>query len=242
VRDAADWSDAERFMVWDRMGPAGGGPALPGGGPTTSAYDRNMAKAARRGSVELSPERLLGAYANGFFPMADDRGRVGWYTADPRAIIDLDRFHVPRTLRQVLRRRRFAVTVNTAFEHVIRGCASRPEGSWINDDITAAYVGLHRLGYAHSIEAAIGGELAGGLYGVSIGGAFFGESMFHLVTDASKVALCALVDILIRREFVLLDIQFLTEHLRRFGAIDIPAQEYLRRLRNAIALPRSFMD
>jgi len=174
--------------------------------------------------------------------MADDSGRVGWYTADPRAIIDLTHFHVPRTLRQLLHSRRFDVTVNAAFEDVIRRCANRPEGSWINDDIIAAYVRLHRLGYAHSIEAAIGGELAGGLYGVSIGGAFFGESMFHHVTDASKVALCALVDILKRREFVLLDIQFLTEHLRRFGAIEIPAQEYIRRLSDAIALPRSFTD
>jgi leucyl/phenylalanyl-tRNA---protein transferase len=191
---------------------------------------------------ELRPEILLSAYAQGIFPMADpDSGEIQWFSPDPRAVMDLDDFHVPRTLRQVIRQQRFEVRINSAFEAVMRCCADREEGTWISEDIIEAYTHLHALGFAHSVECHREGELAGGLYGVSIGGAFFGESMFHQVRDASKVALAALVERLRTREFALLDVQFMTEHLARFGARRIPRREYLRRLAGAIALDCAFV-
>jgi leucyl/phenylalanyl-tRNA--protein transferase len=192
-------------------------------------------------SVQLNPETLLSAYAQGAFPMTDPDGVTRWYTADPRGILPLDRFHVPRTLRQTIRQERFDVRFNTDFEGVMRGCMSgRREGTWISESLIQAYVELHRNGFAHSVECWQNKELVGGLYGVSLGGAFFGESMFHRARDASKVALVHLVRRLQERDFVLLDTQATTSHLRQFGAIDIPASDYLRRLREAIMLVRSF--
>jgi len=190
----------------------------------------------------LAPERLLAAYAAGIFPMADERGNVHWLAPDPRAVIPLNGFKIARSLRSARRGGAFTITINRAFVDVIEACADRAEGTWISQDIRDAYCRLHQAGYGHSVEAWIGNQLAGGLYGVSIGGAFFGESMFHRVTDASKVALVALVERMRARGFALLDVQFLTEHLRQFGAVEIPRIEYESRLGKATQLPCSFID
>ena len=196
-------------------------------------------------SFLLHPERLLSAYAQGVFPMADRDGTIRLYTADPRGIIPLDSFHVPKTLAQLVRRAPesggFEVRISHDFEATMRGCMERrTDGTWINDDLIKAYVRLHDLGFAHSVEAWRGGKLAGGLYGVSLGAAFFGESMFHRERDASKVALVHLVRRLRERGFELLDTQATTSHLRTFGAVDIPAREYLVRLRRALGKEREF--
>ena len=196
-------------------------------------------------SFPLDPETLLAAYAQGVFPMADRDGTIRLYTADPRGILPLDAFHVPQTLRQLVRktpeRGGFELRVNHDFEATMRGCmAGRPEGSWINGELIEAYLRLHDLGYAHSVESWRDGKLAGGLYGVSLGAAFFGESMFHRERDASKVALVHLVERLRERKFELLDTQATTSHLRKFGCVDIPAREYLVRLRRALATRREF--
>ncbi len=193
-------------------------------------------------SRELSPSLLLSAYAQGIFPMGDEDGELYWYTADPRAIIEPEHLHVSRSLRLLCRQGRFRVTVNVAFEDVIAGCADRPEGTWISDDIHDAYVALHERGYAHSVESWADAQLAGGIYGVAIGGAFFGESMFHRVSNASKVALVSLVQRLRDRGFLFLDIQFATPHLKRFGCIEIPRAEYLRRLDMALKMRCTFVD
>ncbi|MCC7349155.1 MAG: leucyl/phenylalanyl-tRNA--protein transferase [Phycisphaerales bacterium] len=193
------------------------------------------------GSVRLDPKTLMAAYAQGVFPMADRDGQIRWYSADPRGILPLDQFHVPRTLRGVIRSGRFEIRINTDFQGVMRGCMeSRADGTWINGELIAAYHRLHEMGFAHSVEAWSDGELAGGLYGVGMGGAFFGESMFHRKPHASKVALVHLVQRLRQRDFALLDTQATTDHLRRFGCIEIPAGEYLTLLRRAIGLPRTF--
>lgn len=189
---------------------------------------------------ELSPDLLLSAYANGIFPMADDDGSIMWLAPDPRAVIELAEFKVSRSLRTVCRRGLFEVTVDQAFGLVIDACADRSEGTWISPGFLAAYRRLHDLGFAHSVETWRDGELVGGLYGVSLGGAFFGESMFHRVTDASKVALVSLVDRVRERGFVLLDVQFMTEHLRGFGAKEIPRSSYEQRVADAIELPVTF--
>ena len=196
----------------------------------------------------LDPESLLSAYAQGAFPMADRDGVIRLYTADPRGIIPLDppdAFHVPGTLRQLVNktpdRGGFEVRINYDFETTMRGCmAKREGGTWINEQLIAAYTRLHNLGFAHSVECWRDGELAGGLYGVSLGAAFFGESMFHRQRDASKVALVHLVNRLREREFELLDTQATTSHLRRFGCVEIPARDYLRRLHVAITKDRVF--
>jgi leucyl/phenylalanyl-tRNA--protein transferase len=192
----------------------------------------------RQPKIDLDPETLLSAYAQGIFPMADRDGTIRFYTADPRGIIPLDdRFHVPGTLRQLIKKDPpvFEIRVNYDFAATMRGCMdARSDGTWINPELVAAYTQLHELGYAHSVEAWQDGALVGGLYGVSLGAAFFGESMFHRATDASKVALVYLVQRLRERKFDLLDSQATTTHLCRFGAIDIPASEYLLKLRRAL--------
>jgi leucyl/phenylalanyl-tRNA--protein transferase len=171
-----------------------------------------------------------------------DEGRIRWYSPNPRGIIPLDRFHMPRRLARVMRQGRFEIRVDTAFRRVIEACAAdREEGTWISDEIVESYCALHEHGFAHAIEAWADGRLAGGLYGVALGGAFFGESMFHHVTDASKVALAALVDRLRARGYVLLDVQWVTPHLETFGAIEIPRRGYLRLLEEALAIERTFV-
>jgi leucyl/phenylalanyl-tRNA---protein transferase len=191
----------------------------------------------------LAPEVLLHAYRSGMFPMAmDDTGEIGWFSPDPRGVIPLDdAFHIPHGLARTLKKRPFEIRFNTSFRDVMRGCAER-ESTWISDSIIDSYVVLHQLGRAHSVESWKDGVLVGGLYGVSIGGAFFGESMFSRATDASKVALVALVERLRAQGFVLLDTQWTTEHLKTFGAQDVPRRAYMRRLAAAISLKTNFME
>ena len=185
---------------------------------------------------------LLGAYSRGFFPMAVDGG-IGWFSPERRGILPVDGLHVPRRLRRVLRQGRFRGTTNRAFPAVIAACAKRPgEGTWLDAELIASYTALHEAGFAHSIEVWSGERLAGGLYGVSLRGAFFGESMFHTVTDASKVALCLLVERLRCRGYRLLDVQWLTAHLARFGALEVPRRRYLALLAAALAVDCRFDD
>jgi leucyl/phenylalanyl-tRNA--protein transferase len=185
---------------------------------------------------DLEPETLIEAYRHGIFPMevTGVPGVLGWWSPDPRGILPLDGMRVVRSLRQSARK--FSVRVDTAFDAVIRACAdpSREDG-WINDEFIAGYARLHRMGWAHSVEVFDReGQLAGGLYGVAIGGLFAGESMFHRQRDASKVALMALVDLMTRSGMTLLDVQWCTEHLASLGAIAIPREEYLARLSAAL--------
>ncbi len=191
---------------------------------------------------QLTPALILHAYRRGIFPMAINRqGDIGWFSPDPRAIIPLDeRFHIPHGLKRAARKNVFEMTTDQAFEDVIRGCATAHGDTWISEEILINYCELHRLGCAHSVEVWQDGELVGGLYGVAIGGAFFGESMFHYVTDASKVALVALVERLRNRRFVLLDTQWTTGHLEQFGTFQIRKSEYLKLLKSALALERTF--
>jgi leucyl/phenylalanyl-tRNA--protein transferase len=181
----------------------------------------------------IPAELLIHAYRQAVFPMAMENGEIAWFSPDPRAIIPLDTFHIPHGLRRTLKKAPFDIRVNTAFEHVMRGCAERDE-TWINEDILASYVELHRLGFAHSVETWQDDQLAGGLYGVAIGGAFFGESMFHRVTDASKVALHSLILRLRQRGYVLLDTQWITPHLKIFGALEIPRAVYRQLLKASL--------
>jgi leucyl/phenylalanyl-tRNA--protein transferase len=170
--------------------------------------------------------------------MPEDDGEIAWWSPDPRGILPLDGLHVSRSLRRALPR--FDVTVDTAFDDVIAGCANRGRGDWIDESIVEAYTRLHRLGHAHSVEVWSGGNLAGGVYGVAIGGLFAGESMFHRERDASKAALVALVELLRAggdAERRLFDVQWLTPHLASLGAVEIPRHEYLARLADALALP-----
>src|SRR5262249_20397860 len=184
-----------------------------------------------------STERLLRAYRQGMFPWYDEDMPVCWWSPDPRAIFELDGFRATRRLWRTYKSGRFQLTINHAFGDVIHGCADRKdEGTWITPDMIAAYERLHRLGYAHSVEAWQDGELAGGVYGVAIGGFFAGESMFYRRRDASKIALLHLVLHLRDHRFLLFDTQFVTEHTARLGAIEIPRTDYLRRL--ALALQR----
>jgi len=192
--------------------------------------------------TSLDPSLLVRAYREGIFPMALEHGEIGWFSPDPRGILPLDGFHVPSRLARVVRQGRFQIAIDRDFGRVMRECAAdREEGTWISGDIVEAYGALHRLGLAHSVEAWLDGDLVGGLYGVHLGGAFFGESMFHRVTDASKVALVALVDRLTRHGFRLLDVQWTTPHLERFGAISVSRREYLRRLRQALTMDCRFL-
>ena len=188
----------------------------------------------------IDPDLLLQGYRLGVFPMAMAGNSIEWFSPDPRAILPLEAFHVPHALRRLARRKPFELTFDTAFPQVIQGCAERKD-TWINREIIDSYVRLHELGHAHSVEAWKQSTLAGGLYGVAIGGAFFGESMFHRVTDASKIALVALVEQLCARKFVLLDTQWLTPHLEQFGGTQISRSHYLRLLRRAVDLPRKFL-
>jgi len=185
---------------------------------------------------ELSASLLLRAYSLGHFPMADEHGEIWWLCPDPRAVFDLDDFHVPRTLRQLYRKKPFELSIDRAFRDVIAACADRTEGTWISREIHDAFIDLHDMGFAHSIEAWQGKELVGGLYGLALGGAFCGESMFNRVPNASKIALVYLVERLRACGFVLLDTQFTTEHLVQFRPREIPRAEYLRRLDAALTL------
>ena len=187
----------------------------------------------------IDSELLLQGYRLGVFPMAMEDDSIAWFSPDPRAIISLENFHVPHDLRRLLRKNAFEIKIDQSFGEVIRGCAKRKD-TWINDEIIESYECLHDLGHAHSIEAWANKKLAGGLYGVALGGAFFGESMFHRVRDASKIALAGLVEHLRTRKFALLDTQWLTPHLEQFGAIEISRSRYLKLLGHAVELSRKF--
>ena len=187
----------------------------------------------------LSPELLLKAYAIGVFPMAEGRAdpRIVFVDPDRRGILPLDGFHMPRSLKKTIKKGVFEVRCDTAFAEVLAECATstaKRRDTWINPEIERLYNQLYRLGFAHSVETWRDGKLVGGLYGVALGAAFFGESMFSRETDASKVALAALVERLKRGGFTLLDTQFLTEHLARFGTVEVPREEYRRLLEGAI--------
>ena len=169
------------------------------------------------------------------------RGEIAWFSPDPRAVIPLDEgFHISHGLRRALKRKPFEVTFNLDFEAVIRACSKSHGSTWISEEIIQSYCELHQLGHAHSVEARCAGELVGGLYGVHLGGAFFGESMFHRATDASKIALVALVERLRERGFTLLDTQWMTSHLEQFGTSLISKEDYLRQLESALGLDCQF--
>lgn len=187
----------------------------------------------------IPPDVLLDAYGAGWFPMGHEGGGIEWYSPDPRGVLPLEAFHRPARLVRTLKRGLFEIRIDTAFGATIRACADRGE-TWITPTILASYERLFEIGHAHSVEAWRAGMLAGGLYGVSLGGVFFGESMFHIETDASKVALCALVDRLRERGYRLLDVQWTTDHLVQFGAIDLPRREYLVQLSAALSQPCVF--
>jgi leucyl/phenylalanyl-tRNA---protein transferase len=189
---------------------------------------------------------LVSAYASGWFPMAVGH-EIQWFSPDPRGIIPLDRVHVPKRLARVVRKGTFRIEINRAFVEVMRACAAEDRepddpGTWISDEIIASYTALHQRGFAHSIEAWREDRLVGGLYGVALRGAFFGESMFFRETDASKVALVALVERLRCRGYALLDTQWTTPHLEQFGAVEIRRAEYLRLLDHSLSLDCSFVD
>ena len=193
----------------------------------------------------IPTELLLAAYASGWFPMADEEGVISWYSPDPRGILPIETFHVPSRLERVVRKGALQVEIDTAFEEVMRACAEAERepgdtGTWISEEIIESYCALHAQGCAHSVEVRQNGVLVGGLYGVALGGAFFGESMFHRATDASKVALVALVERLRSHGFLLLDTQWVTAHLQQFGAIEIPRPQYLRLLGQSLELDVSF--
>ena len=190
----------------------------------------------------ISADTLLTAYASGWFPMSYAPGDIRWYSPDPRGIIPLDAFHAPRRLARTVRQERFELRVDSEFRAVITACAARrdADGNWIDDEILESYCGLHDMGFAHSVETWQDGVLVGGLYGVALKGAFFGESMFHHVRDASKVALSGLVERLRTQGFVLLDTQWVTDHLVQFGAIDVPRRRYLRLLDEALRVEATF--
>ncbi len=204
----------------------------------------NPERADARGLVkmggDLRPARVLAAYREGIFPWYDEDYPVMWWSPDPRAIFELDRFHVPRRLARTLRSGRFHMTINRAFDQVIRGCADRAQSTWITRDMIRAYEELHRLGHVHSVEAWQGDMLAGGIYGLALGGLFAGESMFARVRDGSKAALVFLVEHLKRRGYQLFDIQMVTPHTAQFGAREVSRRDYLRRLRQALRCEVSF--
>ncbi len=192
------------------------------------------------GGGDLEPGTILAAYRRGIFPWPDPEGRLLWWSPDPRAVLPLDAFHESRSLRRTRRCSRFRVTRDQACSAVIAGCAERPEGSWITAEMQRAYERLHVLGWVHSVETWHDDRLVGGVYGVAIGGFFAAESKFHRMSDASKVALAALVEWLGARAFQLLDVQLPTDHLRSLGVVEIPRREYLRLLPAAVAADVSF--
>lgn len=194
---------------------------------------------------DLTPELLLRAYATGIFPMSEsaDDPEIFWVRPEQRGILPLDQFHISRSLQKTVNRQIFDIRYNTVFEQVIENCANRTDpqaGTWINPTIRNAYIELHHKGHCHSVEAWQDGRLVGGLYGVSLGAAFFGESMFSHVSDASKTCLVHLVQHLRVRGFQLLDTQYVTDHLQHFGAVEVPVEDYENMLLLAIMTPAQF--
>lgn len=194
---------------------------------------------------KLTADDLIYGYINGIFPMADADGTLYWYSPDPRAVIPLDTYKPAKSLRPTLNKRLFDVRINTDFEQVMRHCAlprSPDDSTWISEEIVEAYTELHQMGLAHSVETYIDNRLVGGLYGVAIGAAFFGESMFHIVPNASKVAFHHLILILREQQFQLLDTQFINDNVRRFGAIEVPKRAYVELLKKALKQKARFSE
>lgn len=190
---------------------------------------------------DLEPETLLCAYKNGIFPWFDSDTPILWWCPDPRAILEFNNLYVSKRLARTLRGDKFQVTFNQDFDAVVKGCAYRPEeGTWITPEVAKAYGKFHQLGHAHSVEVWQNGSLVGGLYGVAIGGLFAGESMFSTVSDASKIALVALVDRLKQKGFQLFDLQIINDHTSMMGATEIPRDSYLARIKTAVKLKVSF--
>lgn len=193
---------------------------------------------------ELTAEDLMYGYMNGIFPMADTDGSLYWYSPDPRAIIPIDTYKPAKSLRPILNKNLFDIHINRDFEAVMRHCALPRNGepeTWISEEIIQAYCDLHQMGMAHSVEAYVGDRLVGGLYGVAIGGVYFGESMFYLEPNSSKVAFHYLIENLRKQQYELLDTQFINDNVKRYGAIEIPREDYLILLRKVIQQPRSFV-
>lgn len=194
---------------------------------------------------KLSADDLIYGYINGIFPMADADGTLYWYAPDPRAIIPLATYKPAKSLRPVLNRNQFEIRLDTAFTEVMRSCSfprSADDSVWISEEIIDAYTELHQMGLAHSVETYLNGQLVGGLYGVSLGAAFFGESMFYRVSNASKVAFHHLILTLRRQQFTLLDTQFINDNVRRYGAIEIPKADYLKLLNTALRQKARFIE
>lgn len=186
---------------------------------------------------KLTADDLIYGYVNGIFPMADADGTLYWYSPDPRAVIPIDTYKPAKSLRPILNKKQFEIRIDTDFEQVMRLCAiprSADDSTWISEEIIDAYTKLNQMGLAHSVETYMDNRLVGGLYGVSIGAAFFGESMFHRVDNAAKVAFHYLIMTLREQKFELLDTQFINDNVRRFGAVEIPKSQYLRRLKHAL--------
>jgi leucyl/phenylalanyl-tRNA---protein transferase len=211
--------------------------------PTASVWDFPPVAVAGPSDVvaagaDLEPGTVLAAYRRGLFPMPDSHGPLLWWSPVDRGVIDIEKFAPSRSLRRA--RQRFEIRVNTAFDEVLRACADpRRPGSWIDEDIIASYTRLHHMGWVHSVEAWDGDELAGGLYGVAIGGLFAGESMFHRKTDGSKAAVAGLVELLSDKYAAerVLDIQWVTSHLATLGAVAIPREDYVKRVERALTVP-----
>jgi leucyl/phenylalanyl-tRNA--protein transferase len=196
-----------------------------------------MSVSPKINTSKLTADDLIYGYMNGIFPMADTDGTLYWYSPDPRAIIPIDTYRPPKSLRPIINKKVFEVRISANFEAVMRNCAASRNGdaeTWISEEIIEAYCELHQMGFAYSVETYIENRLVGGLYGVSIGGAFFGESMFYKVPDASKVAFHYLMEILKMQGFELLDTQFINDNVRRFGAIEIPRGEYVKALKKSL--------
>lgn len=193
--------------------------------------------------IPFNEEVLLNSYCHGYFPMGEEKSDdIKWFRPDPRAIFPLDEFHISRSLLKKIKKKEYEIRIDSCFQKIIRLCQTQhKEGIWITEKMIAMYFSLHTKGFAHSLEVYLNNQLAGGLYGVAIGGAFFGESMFHLQTDCSKIALCELVFRMKQKGMILLDTQFSTPHLERFGVKSIPDSEYYALLRKAINLPVSFL-
>ncbi|TAE24596.1 MAG: leucyl/phenylalanyl-tRNA--protein transferase [Cytophagales bacterium] len=194
---------------------------------------------------KLTADDLIYGYINGIFPMADADGTLYWYSPDPRAVIPIETYKPSHSLRPVLNKKQFEVRIDADFEQVMRNCAvprSTHDNTWISEEIISAYTLLHQMGLAHSVETYIDDRLVGGLYGVALGTAFFGESMFHHVDNASKVAFHYLIMTLREQKFELLDTQFINDNVRRFGAIEISKNQYLRQLKNALRRKARFSD
>lgn len=194
---------------------------------------------------KLSADDLMYGYINGIFPMADADGTLYWYAPEPRAIIPLDTYKPPKSLRPVLNQRLFEIRINYDFKEVMQGCAAprnNDDTTWISSEIIEAYSQLNKMGFAHSVEVYQEDKLVGGLYGVAIGAAFFGESMFYRVDNASKVAFHYLIQILKKQGYVLLDTQFINDNVKRFGAIEIPKADYIKLLKQALNQKARFVD